>query len=65
MMIILSQSPDLQKYFAAGCRIEGMQPPVFASDAEIDIVAVTVVFPMVINIQYEHTETKHGLYENL
>ena len=28
---------------AAGCRIESVQPSVFASDAEINIVTVTIV----------------------
>ena len=36
---------DLQKYLAAGCRIESVHPPVFASDAEINIVTVTIACP--------------------
>ena len=39
----LKSISDLQKYLAAGCRIESVQPPVFASDTEINIVTVTVV----------------------
>jgi hypothetical protein len=41
----LKSISDLQKYFAVGCRIESVQPPVFASDAEINTVTVTVVCP--------------------
>ena len=36
---------ELQKYLAADCRIESIQPPVYASDAEINIVTVTVICP--------------------
>ena len=36
---------ELQKYLAAGCRVENVQPPGIASDAEINIVTVTVVCP--------------------
>lgn len=41
----LESISDLQKYLASGCRIESVQPPVFASDAEINIVTVTIVCP--------------------
>ena len=41
----LKSISDLQKYLAAGCRIESVQPPVFASDAEVNIVTVTIVCP--------------------
>jgi hypothetical protein len=41
----LKSISDLQKYLASGCRIESVQPPVFASDAEINIVTVSIVFP--------------------
>ena len=36
---------DLQKYLLTGCRIESVQPPVFASDAEVNIVTVAIVCP--------------------
>jgi hypothetical protein len=36
---------DLQKYLLAGCRIESVKPPVFASDAEVNIVTVAIVCP--------------------
>jgi hypothetical protein len=36
---------ELQKYLAEGCRVENVQPPAITSDAEINIVTVTVVCP--------------------
>jgi hypothetical protein len=41
----LKSISDLQKYLAAGYRIESVQPPVFASDAEINIVTVAIICP--------------------
>jgi hypothetical protein len=36
---------ELQRLLSANCKIENVQPPVFASDAEVNIVTVTVVCP--------------------
>jgi hypothetical protein len=36
---------ELKKLLAANCKIEKIHPPVFASDAEVNIVTVTVAFP--------------------
>jgi hypothetical protein len=36
---------ELKKLLATNCKIEKIHPPVFASDAEVNIVTVTVVFP--------------------
>ena len=36
---------ELKKLLAADCKIEKINPPVFASDAEVNIVTVTVAFP--------------------
>ena len=36
---------ELNRLLAANCKIEKIQPPVFASDAEVNIVTVTVAFP--------------------
>ena len=36
---------SLKKLLDADCKIENIQPPVLASDAEINIVIVTVVCP--------------------
>jgi hypothetical protein len=36
---------ELKKLLDANCKIEKIQPPVFASDAEVNIVIVTVVCP--------------------
>jgi len=35
---------ELKKLLAANCKIEKIHPPVFASDAEVNIVTVTVAF---------------------
>ena len=35
---------ELKKLLAANCKIEKIQPPVFASDAEVNIVTVTESF---------------------
>jgi hypothetical protein len=35
---------ELKKLLAANCKIEKIHPPVFASDAEVNIVIVTVAF---------------------
>jgi hypothetical protein len=36
---------ELKKLLAANCKIEKIHPPVFASDAEVNMVTVTVAFP--------------------
>ena len=36
---------ELKKLLDANCKIKKIQPPVFASDAEVNIVIVTVVCP--------------------
>ena len=36
---------ELKKLLAANCKIEKIHPPVFGSDAEVNIVTVTVAFP--------------------
>ena len=36
---------NLKKLLDANCKIEKVQPPVFGSDAEVNIVMVTVVCP--------------------
>ena len=36
---------ELKKLLAANCKIEKVHPHVFASDAEVNIVTVTVAFP--------------------
>jgi hypothetical protein len=36
---------ELKKLLAANCKIEKVYPPVFGSDAEVNIVTVTVAFP--------------------
>jgi hypothetical protein len=36
---------ELKKLLEANCKIEKVQPSVFASDAEVNIVIVTVVCP--------------------
>ena len=36
---------ELKKLLASNCKIEKVQPPVFGSDAEVNIVMVTVVCP--------------------
>ena len=36
---------ELEKLLASGCKIEKVYPPVFASDAEVNIVTVTVKCP--------------------
>ena len=36
---------ELKKLLAANCKIEKIHPPVFASDAEVNTVTVTVAFP--------------------
>ncbi|MDX1371344.1 MAG: hypothetical protein R3321_02680 [Nitrososphaeraceae archaeon] len=36
---------ELQKLLSANCKIERVHPPVLASDAEINIVTVTVICP--------------------
>jgi hypothetical protein len=36
---------ELKKLLEASCKIEKVQPSVFASDAEVNIVIVTVVCP--------------------
>jgi hypothetical protein len=36
---------ELKKLLAADCKIEKINPPAFASDAEINIVTVTLVCP--------------------
>ena len=36
---------ELKKLLDVGCKIEKINPPVFASDAEVNIVTVTVAFP--------------------
>ncbi|MCI0559824.1 MAG: hypothetical protein MN733_15145 [Nitrososphaera sp.] len=35
----------LKELLATGCRIEKVQPPVFASDAEVNVVIVSLVCP--------------------
>jgi hypothetical protein len=35
----------LKKLLDANCKVEKVQPPVFASDAEVNIVIVTLVCP--------------------
>jgi hypothetical protein len=36
---------ELKKLLSANCKIEKIHPPVFASDAEVNMVTVTVAFP--------------------
>ena len=36
---------ELKKLLVANCKIEKIHPPVFGSDAEVNIVTVTVPFP--------------------
>jgi hypothetical protein len=36
---------ELKKLLGADCKIEKINPPVFASDAEVNIVTVTLVCP--------------------
>jgi len=36
---------ELKKLLAANCKIEKIHSPVFASDAEVNMVTVTVAFP--------------------
>ena len=36
---------ELKKLLAANCKIEKIHPSVFASDAEVNMVTVTVAFP--------------------
>ena len=36
---------ELKKLLTADCKIEKINPPVFASDAEVNIVTVTLVCP--------------------
>ena len=36
---------ELKKLLDANCKVEKIQPPIFASDAEVNIVIVTVVCP--------------------
>jgi hypothetical protein len=36
---------ELKKLLDANCKGEKIQPPIFASDAEVNIVIVTVVCP--------------------
>jgi hypothetical protein len=36
---------ELKKLLAANCKIEKINPPIFASDAEVNIVTVTLVCP--------------------
>lgn len=36
---------ELQKLLSTNCKIEKVHPPVLASDAEINIVTVTVICP--------------------
>jgi hypothetical protein len=36
---------ELKKLLDTNCKVEKIQPPIFASDAEVNIVIVTVVCP--------------------
>ena len=36
---------ELKKLLASNCKIEKVYPPVFASDAEVNIVTVTAICP--------------------
>jgi hypothetical protein len=36
---------ELKKLLDANCKIEKIQPPVYASDAEVNIVIVSIVYP--------------------
>ncbi len=36
---------ELQKLLAGDCKVESVQPPIFASDAEVNIVTVTLICP--------------------
>ena len=36
---------ELKKLLSANCKIEKIDPPVFASDAEVNIVTVTLLCP--------------------
>ena len=36
---------ELQKFLSEGCKVESVQPSVFASDAEVNIATVTVICP--------------------
>jgi hypothetical protein len=41
----LNSISELKKLLDANCKIEKVQPPVYASDAEVNIVKVSVVCP--------------------
>ena len=44
-MPIVNGISELTKLLDANCKIEKVEPPVYASDAEVDIVKVTVICP--------------------
>lgn len=44
-LIKLESVAKLKKLLENDCKIENIQPPVFASDAEINIVTVTLLCP--------------------
>lgn len=41
----LNSISELKKLLDANCKIEKVEPPVFASDAEVNIVRVSIVCP--------------------
>ena len=41
----LNSISELKKLLDANCRIEKVEPPVYASDAEVNIVKVSIVCP--------------------
>ena len=41
----LNSISELKKLLDANCKIEKVEPPVYASDAEVNIVKVSIVYP--------------------
>lgn len=41
----LNSNSELKKLLDANCKIEKVEPPVYASDAEVNIVKVSIVCP--------------------
>lgn len=49
---------ELQKLLSMNCKIESVHPAMLASDAEVNIVTVTVICPEGVRILLEHTGRK-------
>ena len=60
---------ELKKLLDANCKIEKIQPSVFASDAEVNIVIVTVVCPdgktQTIKTYREEADCFERIYKNI